>query len=168
MLRAPSVLILIAASAALAQDAPAAVDALVAVADADPLDLGRVARRLGDDAVLARLEEDRPPLTRVAAARACLFLRAPEAALPRLAELVASRDADVSVEAVWATLRIATALSADDLTSREHDPASLEPVRARLETLAGDEHLRPDLRRQLTVAADALSHLSGGVHAPAE
>ena len=141
-------------------------DPLVAVADADPLELGRVAQRLGDGAVLARLADDRPVVVRLAAIRATPWLRAPEAALGPLARIAAGRDSWLAPEAARIVLRIARALTVDDLAARETFPAELADARAALEALAADEHARFDIRRAAELAADALGGLGVPERAP--
>ncbi len=138
----------------------ASADPLVQVAHADPLELGRVAARLGDGAVLARLSADRPVAVCLAAIRATPLLRAPEAALGALAELAAGRDSYLAPAAALAVLRIARALTPDALAAREVLPSDLAPARAALESLASDERARPDIRRAAGLAAAALAALS--------
>lgn len=137
----------------------AAPDPLVAVADADPLELARVVERLGDDAVLARLADDQPVVTRLAAIRGTPWMRSPEAALSRLVELAGGRDSYLAPAAARAMLAITDVLTADDLALREVSPADLAPVRERLETLSRHPSARPDIRHAAGVAGAALAAL---------
>jgi hypothetical protein len=149
--------VLVAASAG--QVAPPAPDSLAAVPDADPLELASRCARLGDDAVLQRLSPQTALPERLAAVRATVFLRAPELALPALAELAGSRDPDLAPAAGRRALAIVQALAIEGLARRELSSASLLPVRARLSQLAGAAQLRPDLRALASEAAQLLGTL---------
>jgi len=129
------------------------------VADADPLELSRRVMQHGDDAVVARLSEDQPVVVQLAAVRASRFMRAPEAALPRLAQIARGRDPDLAPAAALACHRIARDLDTPALARREARRTALAPARADLEALAGDETARADLRRLAAFAADALAAL---------
>jgi hypothetical protein len=143
-----------------AQARPAAHPALLeATLTADPLDVARVAARIGDDAVLAALASD-APARRFAAIRAVTFLGAPEAALPALVGLAAGRDPDLAPAAAAALLDVARALRPDDLARRESDAAALVPARDAARRLAADATARSDVRRAAALAAGALAALA--------
>jgi hypothetical protein len=138
---------------ALAQpDAPR--DPFVAVADADPLELGRVVRSVPDAALLARLSNDRATEIRLAAVRATPWLRAPEAALAPLAELARGRDPDLAPAAALAAVTIARALEAQTLAAREVRAQDLAPALAGLDALAEDESARDDVARAAAMSAE--------------
>jgi hypothetical protein len=132
-----------------AQEAPAAreQDPLLAVVDADPLELSRVVARLGDDAVLARLAADAPPDVCLAALRATPWLSAPEDALALLADHARGRDPDLAPAAALSALRVTDRLSADALTRREADAAVIRAAIDAFGALGRDESARRDLRR---------------------
>lgn len=119
---------------------------LVAVAGADALEVGRVARRLGDVAVLEAMGQGQPVAERLAAVRAAPWLDAPERALAPLVALLAGRDSELAPAAARAVATIAGALDADALARREVLPESLAPVRASLAQAAEQETLRADIR----------------------
>jgi hypothetical protein len=141
-------------------DAPAALEAPL---DAlDPLELARLADRLGDGAVLAALEDpSATPLVRLRAARAARFLDAPEAALAPLAALARGRDPVLAPAAALAAYRVAAALTLAELEAREASVEALAPAREALAALGADESARGDLRRLARFAAAALAALGG-------
>lgn len=142
---------------------PDAAAALLAVRDADPLELGRVAERFGDARLLALLGDPRVAV-RLVALYAAPWLREPERALPAIAPLIASRDSELAPAAARAAFEITAALSADALAAREVLPGELTAVRAELQRTAALAWVRHDLRA-LAAAADA--QLAGaGVAAP--
>lgn len=130
---------------------------LTAVADADPIELARVAGALGDSAVLAAMSEGRPGAERLAAVRAAPWLDAPELALDLLVRLLVGRDSELAPSAARAVARIAAALDADTLARREVLPESLSAVRAKLTEAVERETLRADIR---VLAAEAAFQLS--------
>lgn len=140
------------------------IDVLVTVVDADPLELGRVAQRLGDKAVISRLDERAATEVRLAATRATPYLREPERALLPLASMISGRDTLLAQAAARSVITIVRALDADQLQRREVFASELAPVRAELERAAAIEHLRPDLR---AIAASSAAMLTGmGVPLP--
>jgi hypothetical protein len=148
----------------LAQATPTAANALVAVDDADPLQLARIARRYGDTAILALLDAAQPAATRLAAIRATPWLARPEDALTNLAREVASRDAELAESAARALFAIAQGLDAATLASREQSASALGPVVASLDALAGQTWIRADLR---ALVASAVAQLEAfGAPAP--
>jgi hypothetical protein len=157
--------LLVQAAAAQRADAGRAAAALTAVAGADPLELARVAARLGDDAVLALLAPDQPAAVRVAAVRASPWLREPERALARIAAWVSGRDSELAPAAARAALLIARGLDADVLARREVAPAELSDALAALLHAAELAHVRQDLQRMAAAAAAQL--VAAGVPAPA-
>lgn len=144
-----------------AQAHPAA-DPLAAALDADPLDVARLVRRVGDALVLTRLAPSAAVTIpqRLAAMRAAPFLAAPEAALVALAALAAGRDPDLAPEAARSALTIARALSLEDLARREAELTGVVAARDALRRLAADTSARGDVRRAAAVAAGALAALS--------
>jgi hypothetical protein len=138
---------------------PASPDPFLAVVDLDPMELARVVDRLGDDAVLARLADERPRALRSAACHAAPFMQQPELALLPLAELAAGRDPRLAPDAAAALRAVATALTPGGLARREVDPSSLAPARARLATLRADESARRDLRVVAEIADASLDAL---------
>jgi len=155
----------LAQSAAADSAPPALADAaaaLLAVTDSNPLELARVAHRVGDEAVLALLEPTRPADVRLLAARTSPWLDEPERALVLLAELAASRDSDLAPTATRAALQIARGLDAPTLERREIAPSELLPARAALRAAAERSWVRPDLRL-LAVAAAAQLEAAGVV-----
>jgi hypothetical protein len=134
-------------------------DPLVAVADADPLELARVAAQLGDLAVIARLDRRQPVVVRLAAVRATPFLAGPERALPLLAEMARGRDPHLAPAAADALLRITAALDGAALDRREVLRPELTPARASLRTLIDDHTARPDIRRAALLADSSLAAL---------
>lgn len=142
--------------AARAQD----VDPLLAAGSADPVVLGRVLDRIGDDAVLARLAgEATPSHVRLAAIHAAPAMRGPERALEALAVIAIGRDPDLAPAAARSLLAIAIALDPRALDAREVMPSELTPARARIDRLAADASARPDIRRAAAIAAEILGHL---------
>lgn len=131
-------------------------DPLLEVRTADPAELARAAARMGDQAVLDRLDEEQPTDTRLAAVRAAPFIVGPEAAIAQLAELAAGRHPTLAPAAAMSLLRIAETLSFGDLERREVDPSSLADALERLDALAADETARPDLRAAASHVAQQL------------
>jgi hypothetical protein len=159
-----AVLLVALASRAHAQAPVTASSALLAVGDADPLELARVVQRYGDLAILGMLDTSQPVATRVAAMRATPWLAQPEAALGPLVRDVASRDAELAEAAARALFAIAQRLDAATLERREHDTSALEPVIASLDALANQTWIRADLR---ALAASAAAQLrAAGAPAP--
>ena len=136
-------------------------DPLAAIADADPMELARVVDRLGDDAVLSRLDEARPREVRLAAMRASPFMGWPELALEPLAEIAASRDPLLAPAAASAALTIARSLEPDALRRREVDPASLSAARGLFAALSTEQRARADLRAVAAMIASLLEQLGG-------
>ncbi|GAB4197523.1 MAG: hypothetical protein OHK0013_05750 [Sandaracinaceae bacterium] len=143
------------------------LDPLAMVQSSDPLELARVVDRLGDEAVLARLGpvggEGAPALPIVmAAVRASPWLHAPEAALPRLAELAGGRDPDLAPAAMLAVVRIAERLTRAELDGREASDAPITAALPALAALAEDATARNDLRRAASRARALLQTLVEG------
>lgn len=147
--------------------APPRLDPLVAILDADPLELARVAQRLGDRAVLDRLATKHTTEVRLAAIRATPYLRQPEAALIVLCPLVGERDGVLAQAASRALLAIVTALDPDALSRHEFSRAELKPVHTQLLHWSTLAHLRADLRAQANAAAAMLGALVGATAASA-
>ena len=130
----------------------------------DPLELARRVDRFGDVQMLALLEKARPRRHRFAAILGSPFLRAPEAALPRLLPIAAGRDPTLAPAAARAILAIARTLSAMALSAREASSAALRGVIRGLEGLARDQTARGDLRRMAELAALELRALFSSLH----
>lgn len=148
---------LCASSAAKAQGR--APDALRA-AGTDPMDLERVARGLGDTAVLARLQGNRAVLV-LPAVLASPYLRAPEAALVPLLTLAAGRDPDLAPLAMRAASQIASALTISDLSRREGFVSQLAEARRRAHVIAEDASARADMRAAARAVERSLTALGG-------
>jgi hypothetical protein len=142
---------------------PAAVQ-LLAITDSDPLELARVARLVGDDAVLALLDRAQPGDACLAAVRASPWLREPERALVLLAPMIESRDSDLAPAAARAAFQIARAIDVSTLDRREILPAELLPAHAALRAASDRAWVRPDLRL-LAAAAVAQLEAAGVVAA---
>jgi hypothetical protein len=155
-MRALSIAIFLAAcEGAHAQDR----DPFAAIESGDPIELARLVDRVGDAAVLDRLEDRTPRPVRLAAIRACPALHWPEAALERLAQIASSRDPDLAPAAARSLRTIADALSPEDLERREVAIASLAPARASMLRIAADRSARPDIRLTAEHAAHVLEAL---------
>ncbi len=146
---------LVPASAAASDDQQASP--LVAVVDADPLELARVVARVGDPPVRASLAAGRPSAERLAAVRGASWLRAPELALPELVAMLEGRDSELAPAAARAVVQIAMRLDVDELARREVLPETLAAVRARLLAAAERGALRADIR---AMAAEAAARLA--------
>ncbi len=131
-------------------------DPFLAVRNADPVELARVVDRLGDGAVLERLDAGRSRAVRLAAVRASDQMHEPELALDALSTMASGRDPLLAPAAAQAALQVARMLTPDGLARREAEPAALAPARQRLAALADDESARPDQR---VIAAMARARL---------
>jgi hypothetical protein len=156
--------LLVQAGAAQRPPAGQAAAELTAADGVDPLELARVAARLGDDAVLALLAPEQPARVRLAAVRAAPWLHEPERALARIGALVGGRDSELAPVAARAALLIARALDGDALARREVAPAALSDALALLLQAAELAHVRQDLQRMAAAAAAQL--VAAGVPAP--
>ncbi|MDH5674708.1 MAG: hypothetical protein OEZ06_21450 [Myxococcales bacterium] len=137
-----------------AAEGPAA--ALRSVRDADPMRLGRLVDRHGDDAIIALLSQDTETLVRLQAIRASARLSAPERALPALVQLLGLRDSVLAPAAGQALREIAPGLQLEALRGREADLSALTAALAVLQRLQQREGLRADLR---TVATELVARL---------
>ena len=122
-------------------------DPLDAVDDRDPSELDRAVDRVGDDAVVRRV--DAGDLVGVLATP---HMAEPELALPALVELASGRDPWLAPAAMSAILGIAELPLLEEMERREREPASLAPVLAGLAALAADESARGDIRAAATLA----------------
>jgi hypothetical protein len=147
-----------------ADPAEQAAKALLAIVDADPLELGRVVQRFGDGAILKLLAPATPILTQLAAVRASPHLRAPERALRALTELAAGRDPELAPAAARATFEIARQLDGASLARRECLPAELLDVLTRLQAIGAHEAVAPHVRAYAWAAAEQL--IAAGVSPP--
>ncbi len=157
-----ALLVLLAAWAAVrgpvrAEEQLPAPDSLVAVVDADPLELARVVRKLGDEAVSQRLDPGQSVEIRLAAIRSTPWMREPELALNALVRELSGRDPDLAPAAARAAARIAGSLDAESLLRREVDAQGLCPVRTGLVAAGENELLRPDIRLHASRAAEMLA-----------
>ena len=134
-----------------------APDQLAAIADADPLELARAVRGLGDEAVLQRLDPGQPVEIRLAAIRSTPWMLEPELALQALARELSGRDPDLAPAAARAAVRIAWSLDPATLLRREADMEGLSFVRRRLVEAGKNELLRPDIRLYTFQAAEMLA-----------
>ncbi len=139
------------------------VDPLVAVVDADPLELARVAARLGDGAVLQRMDTKQSIELRLAAIRAAPFMRAPEAALPVLARCIAQRDMVLAQDAARSLHAIVRQLDVDALRRHEVLRADLKQSVTLIEAALAIEHLRADLRALTSASLAMLSALAAAL-----
>ena len=139
--------------------------ALIAVVDADPLELARVVQRFGDGAILQLLAPATAFVTRLAAVRASPWLLAPERALGALSELAGGRDPDLAPAAARAALEIAQQLDPASLARRECAPVELRDVLARLQAIGAREAVAPHVRADAWAAAEQL--IAAGVSPPA-
>ena len=135
------------------------------VDDADPLELGRVVVREGDEAVLQGLGHS-DAVQRLAGARAAPLMRAPWLALPSLCDLLEQRDPELAVAAARALVAIGTTLDADTLLRAEIDLEVLRAVHQRLEEIAARPGLRPDLRLMSGQAAAQLADIGASSERP--
>jgi len=145
---------------ALAGDGGAQDDVRVALkgAGGDPMELGRVVRAYGDDAV-------REALGSPEGIRATPWLDAPEEVLPALAEIAAGDDPLLAPLATRAAHRIAERLDPVELHRREVYGAI---DAAGFTAIAEDETARADLRRLAGVTAELLDGLDRPVAAETE
>jgi hypothetical protein len=132
-------------------------DAFAAIANSDPMELAKVVDRLGDDAVLARLQKDKSVEIRIAAIRATRWMRSPESALSSLAEILGSRDSELAPVAATTALRIASAITNDALSTKEVMPSELTEPRALFVKASENPLIRPDIRLQAAQTAEALA-----------
>jgi hypothetical protein len=141
-----------------------AAHALLAVRDADPLELARVVHHFGDSAIVALFTEATPLAVRIAAIRAAPWLAEPEDALAALLSPIGSRDGALSEAAARALFAIAAKLGAAAFDRGERDPRRFAPIIGRLQTIEADAAIRTDLRA--LAASAALQLEAAGVPAP--
>ena len=144
---------------------PQAGPALLALFDADPLELERVVQRFGDRAILQLLTPENDTALRLAAVRASPWLRAPERALAPLSELAAGNDSELAPAAARAAAQIAAGLSAARLAERECLATELTSVLTTLRTLGERESAARHIRAYAWLAAEQLA--AAGVPLPA-
>jgi hypothetical protein len=146
-------------------DSASAAKALLAIVDADPLALARVAQRFGDLAIVALLEPATDTMVRLAAVRTSPWLRAPERALARLAEIASGRDSELAPAAARAAQQISQQLDAEVLARRECLASELTAALIALRALGEREHTAPHVRAYAWAAAAQL--VAAGVPLPA-
>lgn len=125
---------------------------------ANDLELAAWAQATGDEAVLKALGSA-DLATRFTAARATVWLAAPELALLPLAGVAAGRDPDLAAVAARRSLRIAQALMLRGLAVGEVLPGDLRAARAALSEVAGMARVRADIRMLAAQAAELLRAL---------
>ncbi|MDH5492648.1 MAG: hypothetical protein OEY14_11915, partial [Myxococcales bacterium] len=130
-------------------------DALIQVTDSDPMELARIARDHGDDAILGLLVGETERGIALAAIRATPSLEEPALALTALASHASGRDPDLAPAAVVAAHEIAIGLDASGPSRSELEPAALGPALVGLRSLADEATARADLRHLAALAADA-------------
>jgi hypothetical protein len=140
---------------------PTTASQLRAAADADELTLAAIAARVGDDAVLAGLDDDRDAWLRLGAIDASRYLRDPAQALSGLSAIASGRDPDLAPAAARRLLWIAQALALDDPNASELSAATLDAARAALANAAGAASARPEIRSCAALARSLLDQLRG-------
>jgi hypothetical protein len=150
-----SLTVLVSDRALSAPQAPSA-DPFTAVERAAPLDLANLVDRLGDNAVIERLEPAVPVEIQLVAVRAAPWMKAPESVLPRLVTLVEGRDSELAPEAARAAAQIANVLDSYEIQTREIAVDELATVRERLALAGTNELLRADIRLYAVQAAASL------------
>ena len=140
--------------------------ALLAVVDADPLELARVVQRFGDAAIVSLLGAATDTAVRLAAVRASPWLRAPERAIATLAAIASGSDSELAPAAARAAQQISGQLDAAVLARRECLAIELVPALLALRALGEREHAAPHVRAYAWAAAAQL--VAAGVPAPAE
>jgi hypothetical protein len=139
---------------------PTTASQLRAAADADELTLAAIAARVGDDAVLAGLD-DRDAWLRLGAIDASPYLRDPVQALSGLSAIASGRDPDLAPAAARRLLWIAQALALGDPNASELSAATLDAARAALASAAGAASARPEIRSCAARARSLLDQLRG-------
>jgi len=132
---------------------------LRAAADSDELALVALTARMGDDAVLQALADDRDALLRLAAVRASPYLHDAAIALQPLAAIAQGRDPDLAPAAARRALQIAQALTLRDPSAGELTRGAIEPASNTLRTLASADGAYRDLRLCAAEAAYLLDRL---------
>lgn len=122
-------------------------DPLAAVDDIDPIELRRAVDRVGDDAVLRRVDAGE-----LLGILATPHMAEPELALPTLVELARGRDPWLAPAAMGAILDIAERPLIEEMERREREPTSLAPALSGLAALAADESARHDMRAAAALA----------------
>jgi hypothetical protein len=145
-----------ASAQALSRDTAAALSRAL---DADELTLAATLARLGDDAVLAGLAQDKDSVLRLVAARATPYLRNGELALEPLTALAEGRDPELAPVAARRLLAIAQALALEDSSARELSPREFQPLEERLMQLSAAATARRDIRLCAGAAAQLLRSL---------
>lgn len=135
---------------------PPTAHPFLALGNAAPMELARLIDRLGDSAVSEGLEARSPIEVQLIALRAAPWMKAPESALPRVTDLVSSRDSELAPEAARAALRIANGLDRDELQFREVDLSEIARLGQKLSTAGDNALLREDIRLYAAQAAELL------------
>jgi hypothetical protein len=152
-----TILVAATSTAGAADREPSVAAALLAIADADLLELGRVVERFGDARVRALLSKPADVAPCLAAVRAAPMLRRPELALEPLVRLSEGRDSLLAPAAARAALAIAAGLDFDALSAREVSASELAPARAALLALAARQTAGADIRLAAAATAEALA-----------
>jgi hypothetical protein len=149
-------------SGALVLAAPqTATRALRVAADADELTVAALTARVGDDAVLSALGDDRDAWLRLAAIHASPYVHDPAQTLVSLSAIAGGRDPDLAPAAARRVLWIAQALALGDPSALELTPATIDPVRASLAALARADSARREIRLCAGQAQALLDQLRG-------
>jgi hypothetical protein len=150
----------------LALGAPAATMAastsestLRAAVDSDELALAALTARIGDNAVVQALADDRDAQRRLAAVRAAPYLHEVAIALQPLAAIAQGRDPELAPAAARRALQIAQALALQDPSVGELTRDAIEPASHALRTLAGSDGTSRELRLCAAEAAYLLDRL---------
>jgi hypothetical protein len=152
-----TILVAATSTAGAADREPSVAAALLAIADADLRELGRVVERFGDARVRALLSKPADVAPCLAAVRAAPMLRRPELALEPLVRLSEGRDSLLAPAAARAALAIAAGLDFDALSAREVSASELAPARAALLALAARQTAGADIRLAAAATAEALA-----------
>lgn len=123
---------------------------------AAPLELANLVDRLGDNAVIERLQPTTSVEIQLVALRAAPWMKSPESVLSRLADLVEGRDSELAPEAARAAAQIAKLLDSYEIQTREIAAHELAGVRERLALAGNNELLRADIRLYAAQAAASL------------
>jgi hypothetical protein len=148
-----------ASAQALSRDTAAV---LVRALDADELTFAATVARLGDDAVLAGVAQDKDSVLRLAATRATPYLTNRELALEPLTALAEGRDPDLAPAAARRLLAIAQGLALEDSSAREWSPREFQPAEERLMQLSAAATARRDIRLCAGAAAQLLRSIRSG------
>ncbi|MCS6858292.1 MAG: hypothetical protein NZM37_11320 [Sandaracinaceae bacterium] len=121
----------------------------------DPLDLARVADRIGDGLIAEVLGKPGEPISLneihhlFLALRLVPWMDAPEVVIPRLTELACSKDPDLAFAATKALITVARSVDARVLDDREIDLKVFEEGVERIQKGCRQGEARPDIAQAL-------------------